>query len=66
MTIAASVNETYALVGSCINCTAPANLLATLAVILIGVALAARFESRQPAQVRSRKRGQGCVTDRAG
>jgi hypothetical protein len=36
-----------AIVGSCINCTTSANLLATLALILIGVGLAARFERRK-------------------
>jgi len=44
-----SVIETYSIVGSCINCTAPVNLIATLALILIGVGLAARFERRRPA-----------------
>jgi hypothetical protein len=44
---AASLNETYTIVGSCINCTASANMLATLALILIAVGLASRFERRK-------------------
>jgi hypothetical protein len=40
------VSETFSIVGTCINCTAPASLLATLAVIAIGVALAFRRERR--------------------
>jgi hypothetical protein len=44
---AASLGETYAIVGSCINCTTPANLLATLALMLVGVGLASHFERRK-------------------
>lgn len=44
---AASMSETSAVVGSCINCTTPANLLATLALILVGIGLAVRFERRK-------------------
>ena len=40
------MNETYAIIGTCINCTTPANLLATLAVIAVAAALAVRFERR--------------------
>jgi hypothetical protein len=45
--LSASLNENYAIVGSCINCTTPANLLATFALILIGVGLVAQFERRR-------------------
>jgi hypothetical protein len=45
--LSAPWNDTAAIVGSCINCTTPAKLLATLALILIGVGLAARFERRK-------------------
>jgi hypothetical protein len=44
--VAAPVSETFSIVGTCINCTAPASLLATLTVIAIGVALAFRRERR--------------------
>jgi hypothetical protein len=50
----ANWNDTAAIVGSCINCTTPANLLATLALIVIGVGLAARFERRKLALAASR------------
>ena len=43
---AAPVSESFSIVGTCINCTAPASLLATLTVIAIGVALAVRSERR--------------------
>jgi hypothetical protein len=46
--LAASLSETYSIVGSCINYTMPANLLATLTLILVGVGLAAHFERRKP------------------
>jgi hypothetical protein len=42
-----ALSEPATIVGSCLNCTTPANLLATLAVILIGVGLAVRFERRK-------------------
>ena len=48
---AASLSETFTIVGSCINCTTPANLLAMLALILVGVGLAARFERRKSALI---------------
>ncbi|XSC45423.1 hypothetical protein ACF1BQ_004695 [Bradyrhizobium sp. RDT10] len=38
------MSETFSIVGTCINCTAPASLLATMTVIAIGVALAFRSE----------------------
>ncbi|MEH2614466.1 hypothetical protein [Bradyrhizobium sp. AZCC 1693] len=44
--VAAPVSETFPIVGTCINCTAPASLLATLTVIVISVALALRSERR--------------------
>lgn len=40
-------SATYEIVGSCINCTTPANLLATFALIVIGLGLAVRFERRK-------------------
>ena len=44
--VAAPVNETFSIVGTCINCTAPASLLATMAIIAVGVTLALRAERR--------------------
>jgi hypothetical protein len=44
--VATSVSETYSIVGSCINCTTPANLLVTMALIVIGGALVFRSELR--------------------
>jgi hypothetical protein len=44
--VAAPVGEAFSIVGTCINCTAPASLLATLTVLAIGVALAFRSERR--------------------
>jgi hypothetical protein len=52
--LTATWNDTAAIVGSCINCTTPANLLATLALIVIGVGLATRFERRKLALAASR------------
>src|SRR5437588_418370 len=40
----AAFGEPSTIIGSCLNCTTPANLLATLAVIVIGMALAVHFE----------------------
>jgi len=37
-------SDAFSIVGTCINCTAPASLLATLTVLVIGVALAFRAE----------------------
>jgi hypothetical protein len=42
-----ALSEPATIVGSCLNCTTPANLLATLAVVLIGVGLAVHFERRK-------------------
>jgi hypothetical protein len=39
--------EAPAIIGTCINCIAPGSLLATFALILIGVELAAHFEMRK-------------------
>jgi hypothetical protein len=44
--VSAPVSEAFSIVGTCINCTAPASLLATLTVLAIGVALAFRAERR--------------------
>ena len=42
-----ALSEPATIVGSCLNCTTPANLLVTLAVILIGVGFAAHFDRRK-------------------
>ena len=42
-----TVYEAPAIIGTCINCIAPGSLLATFALILIGVGLAAHFEMRK-------------------
>jgi hypothetical protein len=42
--VAAPVSESYSIVGTCINCTAPASLIATMTLVAIGVALAIRSE----------------------
>ncbi|WP_187399227.1 hypothetical protein [Bradyrhizobium paxllaeri] len=44
--VAAPVSDTFSIVGTCINCTAPASLLATMTIIAIGVTLALRAERR--------------------
>ena len=44
--VAAPVSETFPIVGTCINCTAPASLLATMTIIAIGVTLTLRSERR--------------------
>lgn len=44
--ISAPAGEAFSIVGTCINCTAPASLLATLTVLAVGVALAFRAERR--------------------
>ena len=49
----ASASEAYALVGSCINCTMPASLLATLTLILMGVGLTVHVERRKAALLRT-------------
>ena len=35
------------IIGTCINCIAPGNLLATLAVMVIGIGIALRYEQRK-------------------
>jgi len=47
--IAAPVSETSSIIGTCINCTAPASLLATMTILAIGIALAVRSERRNSA-----------------
>jgi len=42
-----SPSDPIGIVGLCINCTTPANLLATFALIAIGVGLAACLERRK-------------------
>ena len=42
--VAVPASDAFSIVGTCINCTAPASLLATLTVLAIGVALAYRSE----------------------
>ena len=44
--VTAPASETFSVVGTCINCTTPASLMATMIVIAIGVALALRSERR--------------------
>jgi hypothetical protein len=44
--VASPLGESYSIVGTCINCTAPASLLATITLIAIGVAMAIRSERR--------------------
>ena len=47
--VTAPVSETFSIVATCINCTAPASLLATMTILAIGVALAFRSERRNSA-----------------
>ena len=49
------MNEVPTLVSTCINCIAPGNLTATLAVILIGAGIAFTAERRKLVRVRSGK-----------
>ena len=51
--VAGPVAESYSVVGSCINCTTPASLMATMTLIAIGVALAVRAEHRNGASGRA-------------
>ena len=44
--VAIPVNESFPIIGTCVNCTAPASLLATMTVIAIGVVLAFCAERR--------------------
>ncbi|MBT1515672.1 hypothetical protein KIP88_34905 [Bradyrhizobium sp. SRL28] len=47
--VTAPVSESFSIVGTCINCTAPASLLATMTIIAIGAALTFRSERRNSA-----------------
>ena len=40
------MTDSYSIVGTCINCTTPASLLATMTLIAIGAAMAVRSEPR--------------------
>ena len=51
--VTAPASETFSIVGTCINCTAPASLLATMTIIAIGVALAFRSERRNGASAKA-------------
>jgi len=51
--VTAPVGETFSIVGTCINCTAPASLLATMAIIAVGVALAFCSERRNGASAKA-------------
>ena len=44
--VSVPTGEAFSIVGTCINCTAPASLLATLTILAIGAALAFRAERR--------------------
>jgi hypothetical protein len=50
------VNEAPAIIGTCINCIAPGSLGATLALVLIGVAVALTAERLKERTDNSRKR----------
>jgi hypothetical protein len=50
------MNEAVGIVGSCINCSTPANLLATFALILFGFGLLARLKRRKLAFSANRDR----------
>jgi len=41
--------EAPAIIGTCINCIAPGSLLATLAVIVVGIGIAVTAERRKAA-----------------
>jgi hypothetical protein len=45
----AAMYEAPAIIGTCINCIAPGSLLATLAVIVIGIGIAVMAERRKAA-----------------
>jgi hypothetical protein len=49
------VYEAPAIIGTCINCIAPASLSATLALIVIGAGVALTVERRKLARVRADK-----------
>jgi hypothetical protein len=50
-----AVYEAPTIIGTCINCITPASLSATLAVILIGAAIALTVERRKLVRVRAGK-----------
>jgi hypothetical protein len=50
-----AVYEAPTIIGSCINCIAPASLSATLALIVIGASIALTVERRKLARVRAGK-----------
>ena len=41
------VYDAPTIIGTCINCIAPGNLLATLAVMVIGIGISLRYEQRK-------------------
>jgi hypothetical protein len=47
------VDQAPAIIGTCINCIAPASLSATLALIVIGAGIALTVERRNMARVRA-------------
>jgi hypothetical protein len=47
------VYETLAIIGTCVNCIAPASLSATLTLIVIGAGIALAAERRKLARVRA-------------
>ena len=51
--VAVPASESYSVVGSCINCTTPASLMATMTLVAIGVAFAIRAERRNGASRRA-------------
>ena len=57
MNVFSSLSENDATVSTCVNCTTPANLLATLALISIGIGLARFFEIRKEVSRRPCCRG---------
>ncbi len=50
-----SPSEAYSLVRSCINCTMPANLLATFALIVMGAGLVTYVERRKAILLKTRR-----------
>jgi len=54
--LTSALSDSIGIVGSCINCTEPANLIATFALILIGMGLAIHFDRRKPVSVKIRPR----------
>lgn len=50
-----ALSDMTGIVGSCINCGTSANLLATLAVALIGIAFGAHVERRKQASLKFKR-----------